>query len=224
MMQTELFDPIGYWQWRYRMGGTSGAGSRGRLAAFKADIVNALIAANRLRSVIDLGCGDGVQMAMLGTEDDGPDYLGIDISPEALALCQQRSGARRRFLLHADFASTRAAHRADLALSMDVIYHLTDDAIYYQYLEDLFGVATRLVLIYASNVQALTRDAHVRHRCFTETIKSRFPAWRLCAVVPNRFSFDPTQPEQTSFADFYLFTPRSSGLSVVIPAMEADHG
>ena len=223
-MQTETFDPIQYWQWRYRMGGTSGAGSRGRLAAFKADIVNALIAANRLNSVIDFGCGDGVQMSMIGADDDGPDYLGIDVSPEALVLCQRRGGARRRFLLYEDFARTGNALRADLALSMDVIYHLTDDAVYHQYLDDVFAGATRLVVIYASNVQALTRDTHVRHRCFTETIKSRFPAWRLCAVVPNRFSFDPAEPEQTSFADFYLFTPRASGLSVVIPAMEVDHG
>ncbi len=219
-MQNQVFDPIAYWQWRYRTGGTSGAGSRGRLAAFKAEVVNRLIAANQIASVIDLGCGDGVQMAMIGADGQGPHYLGVDVSPDALAMCLYRGGGNRRFLLYEDFAAAIPAHTADLAISMDVIYHLTDDAVYYNYLDDLFGCAERIVLIYASNIHAATRDTHVRHRCFTETIKSRFPDWRLAAMLPNRFSFDPAQPEQTSFADFYFFTPISAGIIVTVPVAE----
>jgi SAM-dependent methyltransferase len=213
----QTFDPVAYWQWRYRSGGTSGAGSRGRLAAFKAEIVNGVIAANQIRSVIDLGCGDGVQMAMIGADADGPRYLGVDVSPDALALCLALGRGNRRFLLYDDFAAAMPAHTAELAISMDVIYHLTDDAVYHHYLDDLFACAERMVLIYASNINATPRDTHVRHRCFTDTIKFRFPDWRLAAMLPNRFQFDPTQPEQTSFADFYLFAPESNGMIVSMP-------
>jgi SAM-dependent methyltransferase len=220
-MHNQAFDPIAYWQWRYRIGGTSGAGSRGRLAAFKAEIVNRVIAANQIRSVIDLGCGDGVQMSMIGADAQGPHYLGVDVSPEALAMCLALGGGNRRFLLYEDFAAATPAHTADLAISMDVIYHLTDDAVYHHYLDDLFACAERMVLIYASNVNAIPPDTHVRHRCFTDTIKHRFPDWRLAAMQPNRFKFDPTQPEQTSFADFYLFAPASTNISTRMPALGA---
>jgi SAM-dependent methyltransferase len=218
-MHNQAFDPIAYWQWRYRIGGTSGAGSRGRLAVFKAEIVNGVIAANQIRSVIDLGCGDGVQMSMIGANAQGPHYLGVDVSPEALAMCLALGGGNRRFLLYEDFAAATPAHTADLAISMDVIYHLTDDAVYHHYLDDLFACAERMVLIYASNVNAIPPDTHVRHRCFTDTIKYRFPDWRLAAMQPNRFKFDPTQPEQTSFADFYLFAPASTNISTRMPAL-----
>ena len=81
-----------YWEVRYRDGGTSGAGSVGRLAAFKAATINGFVAANAIRSVIDLGCGDASQLALLELPAD---YVGVDVSPSSLARCAARFPDRR---------------------------------------------------------------------------------------------------------------------------------
>lgn len=75
------FSSAAYWEQRYRAGGHSGAGSYGRLAAFKADFLNALIRDNAIATAtaIEFGCGDGNQLALL----DIPDYVGLDIAPAA---------------------------------------------------------------------------------------------------------------------------------------------
>ncbi len=53
------FSSAAYWEHRYQQGRTSGSGSRGRLAAFKAGFINRLVAGNRVDDVIDMGGGDG---------------------------------------------------------------------------------------------------------------------------------------------------------------------
>lgn len=207
-MNPTVFDPIGYWQWRYRAGGISGAGSRGELAQFKAEVVNQLIATNDVRTVIDLGCGDGVQSAMLqAPAGRSIDYLGVDVSPEALALCvtRNRNITNKKFMQWDDFVAARFTGNADLTLSMDVIYHLTDDALFISYIDHLFTRSTRLVLVYSSDVNARTNDIHVRHRQFSETVGRRHPEWRRVAIIPNRFPHDPMRPMTTSFADFHIF-------------------
>jgi len=40
------FSSAKYWEARYRNGGTSGAGSQGRLVAYKAAVINSIIALN----------------------------------------------------------------------------------------------------------------------------------------------------------------------------------
>ena len=55
---------INYWEDRYRTGHDSGAGSSGRLAAFKAEFLNGLVADHNVSSVIEFGCGDGRQLAL----------------------------------------------------------------------------------------------------------------------------------------------------------------
>ena len=64
------FSSIQYWEARYRANGTSGAGSVGRLARFKAGVVNRVIADNRIVSTIDMGCGDGSQCVGLADQHD----------------------------------------------------------------------------------------------------------------------------------------------------------
>jgi hypothetical protein len=66
------YSSAAYWEARYRAGGHSGAGSRGRLAAFKADFLNALIRDNAIASAIEFGCGDGGQLALLPHHHESP--------------------------------------------------------------------------------------------------------------------------------------------------------
>lgn len=46
------------------MGGNSGAGSYNKIAAFKAEIVNAFVVSNGVQHVFELGFGDGQQLSM----------------------------------------------------------------------------------------------------------------------------------------------------------------
>ena len=72
-----------YWDRRYRGGGNSGDGSYGGLADFKAEIINAFVAENRIDTVVELGCGDGNQLGLM----DVPQYTGYDISKKAVEMC-----------------------------------------------------------------------------------------------------------------------------------------
>jgi SAM-dependent methyltransferase len=200
-----------YWESRYRAGGTSGMGSVGRLARFKAATVNQFISVNAVTSVIDLGCGDASQLALLEVPAD---YVGVDVSPAALANCTAQF-PERRFLLP---DGLRTIAPANLTLALDVIYHLIEDHVFAATMRTLFAWATRFVVIYASNLDAATPSPHVRHRRFTDHIAATEPDWRLLAHLPNPYPFDPASPDETSFADFFIYGRRDAPCSIVVPA------
>ena len=58
-----LFDSGAYWSARYRRGETSGSGSYGENAKYKADFLNGFVQENGINSVIEFGCGDGAQQS-----------------------------------------------------------------------------------------------------------------------------------------------------------------
>jgi SAM-dependent methyltransferase len=194
------FSSAAYWEARYRSGGTSGAGSYGRLATFKAAFINAFVADNGIEDVLDMGCGDGNLLSLLQV----PRYIGIDVSATSLLLCAHRFGASER---HIFMPAARLDELAPtgLAMSIDVLFHLTEDEIFKRHIDDLFGHATRFVLIYASNFDSDWPSPHVRHRRFSNLVAERWPSWRLLAHLPNRFPYDPKRPDDTSFADFFVY-------------------
>ncbi len=98
----------------------------------------------------------------------------------------------------------------ELALSLDVIYHLVEDEIFHNYMSHLFASAERYVIVYSSNENKVPASPHVRHRQFCSWIEEHQPAWRLTQHVPNRFPFDATRPSETSMADFFVFEPTDS--------------
>ena len=87
-----------FWERLYSEGGTSGTGSVGRLARFKAEVIQRLLAEHSVASVAELGCGDGRQLALI----EYPDYTGLDVAPAAVELCRARFGddPRKRFVLY----------------------------------------------------------------------------------------------------------------------------
>jgi SAM-dependent methyltransferase len=190
-----------YWEERYRAGGTSGAGSYGRLARFKAEILNDFVAQQNIASVVEFGCGDGAQLTLARY----PIYVGIDVAASSIALCRARfaGDATKRFYLAGDLPNPDTGF--DLALSLDVIYHLVEDAVFNTYMARLFAHSGRFVAIYASNTDRKTDSPHVRHRQFSRWVDRNAPQWRLWRHVPNRYPFDPAEPDDSSFADFYFF-------------------
>jgi SAM-dependent methyltransferase len=210
---TDIFDSALYWDARYRAGATSGSGSYGRLATYKAAVINGVIEANDIAHVADFGCGDGNLLSLLRPRA----YTGLDVSDTALARCAERFPAHR-FLPLTRVSELR---EADLCLSIDVIYHLVEDDVFTRYMDALFMRAARLVVIYASNVDRAWSSAHVRHRRFSDYIANRFPAWRLRAHAPNLYPFDPARPDDTSFSDFFLYATADADCMLPLPRATA---
>ena len=197
-----------YWQRRYAEGGDSGAGSYGKFAAFKARIVNALFDELGIASAIEFGCGDGNQLQLLQVRE----YVGVDVSADAIALCRRRFAGvpGRRFLLADEAAREGSTLRREAALSLDVIYHLVEDAAFESYMRRLFGAATRCVVVYSSDRDADAGDGpHVRHRRFTAWVDEHEPRWTLLRHVPNEHPYQGDW-RNGSFADFYVYVPRGS--------------
>src|SRR5258706_45661 len=85
-----------YWESRYVSGGTSGAGSYGVQAEYKASFLNSFVADNNVRTVVEFGCGDGNQLRLAAY----PSYLGLDVSSKAVHMCIEafRSDQSKSFL------------------------------------------------------------------------------------------------------------------------------
>jgi SAM-dependent methyltransferase len=209
-MMNASFCSAQYWEVRYKTGGTSGAGSYGRLAHYKAAVINGVAELNRITHVADFGCGDGNLLSLLRPVA----YTGLDVSDTVIARC------RTRFPEHVflSFAQAEALQPADLCLSIDVIFHLVEQDVFAAYMAELFKHATRLVLIYSSNADLNWPAPHVRHRRFTRHIAEQFPDWRLCAHLPNPFAYDPAYPNDTSFSDFFIYARAGSACRLPVPS------
>ncbi|HET7332163.1 class I SAM-dependent methyltransferase, partial [Dyella sp.] len=176
------FSSSDYWDERYKSGGNSGPGSYGQLAQFKAAFLNALVKDNGITSVIEFGCGDGNQLALALY----PRYSGYDVSLAAVKACRLlfENDSSKDFFL----AQGYDGRKADLALSLDVIFHLTEDHIFDAYMHRLFEASSKYVVVYSSDLDEPIQSAsvHVRHRHFTKWIDQEISSeWGLMQRIPN---------------------------------------
>lgn len=195
-----------YWERRYQRGGTSGQGSMGHLAQFKAEVLNGFVAEHGVTSVVEFGCGDGRQLGLARY----PRYIGLDVSLTALRQCagRFRNDATKSFFLYSPDGFVDPLHvvSAELALSLDVIYHLVEDGVYDGYMRHLFGAATRYVGIYSSNTTSLSPQPHVKHRRFSDWVAANVPE---CRVLEQRANpYRGMDPSDQSFADFTFYEMR----------------
>lgn len=194
------FSSSAYWEARYKDGGNSGGGSYGHLAEYKAGILNQFVADNAISSVIEFGSGDGNQLRL----STYPSYIGYDVSTSAIARCKNLFSEDRT----KEFRMVDEYHgeTADMAISLDVIFHLIEDDVYENYMHRLFTAALRHVVIYSSNKDETPADkaTHVKHRKFTDWVKKNFPEWKLANVITNKYPYDGDHIT-TTFADFYFF-------------------
>lgn len=191
-----------YWESRYTRDGNSGSGSYGRLATYKADVINSFIDQQGIQSVLEFGCGDGNQLTLAKY----PNYIGVDVSESAIELCSQKfeSDHTKSFFLLDTFKSTKS----DLVLSLDVIYHLVEDEIFESHMEQVFDNAIKFVIIYASNINSAENSTsnHVRHHKFTDWIEvNKSDQWKLLEIKKNPYPFKWFNRNNTSHADFYIY-------------------
>lgn len=193
-----------YWENRYKIGKTSGAGSYGRLAKFKADVLNDFFNQENIGSVIDFGCGDGNQLSLLRP----PKYVGFDASKTAIRMCKKKFAMdkNKNFFLYDSlcFVDNNNLFRADLTLSIDVIYHLIEDEVFHEYMVALFSSSERYVIIYSTDFDE-DNNYHEKRRKFTKWVESNAPDWELYHKIENKYPHDSKDLINTSEADFYFF-------------------
>lgn len=170
-------------------------------------MLNDIVAERNVQSVIELGCGDGAQLGL----SRYPIYLGVDISSAAVAACQKRfAGDNTKCFITLDEFRT-APRTGDLALSLDVIYHLVEDNVFDSHLRDLFGAATHFVAIYSSNSNKIVDPApHVRHREFTSWIEQNQPNWQLAKIYRNPYPYRWWNRQDSSHCDLFLYERKVS--------------
>lgn len=202
---------LDWWERHYSDGGTSGVGSLGDLAEFKAETINEFLVEMKIRSAIEFGCGDGGQLALVRYER----YIGLDVSRTAIRRCAGRfeNDSTKSFFLYEPrcFIDRAELFKAEVAVSLDVLFHLVEDDVFELYLRHLFASAQRFVAVYSSDFDAPGPLPGVRHRRWSHRVTA-LGGWRLVRYIPNPEPYDP-QTRRGSHADFFFYARTSDGVT-----------
>lgn len=163
-----------YWETRYAAGRGSGAGSRGEEAAWKARLLQRVIDHYHVKSLLDLGCGDGHVASRIFVKR----YVGYDPSRTAREMCMVLMPER-------EFTEVPPDGKFDLVVSMDVIFHLVTDELYRNYLSLLFSDRSDIVFVYGTNRDQQGRE-HVLHRRWLNDVPT---GWTV-ESLPSKFGKD----------------------------------
>ena len=170
-----MFNSKKYWNDRYVKGHTSGLGSYNDLAQIKGDVINNFIEKNEIKSILDYGVGDGNQLKLFNTEN--LIYTGIDVSEFIISKCKEEfKDDKTKKFIHVDNIDNEL--KGELVLSCDVIYHLIEEHVYKEYMENLFLMSKKYVIIYAPNIN-YDEAVHVKKREFIEYIFDNYPNFNL---------------------------------------------
>ena len=149
--------------------------------------------------MIEYGCGDGNQLKYAKY----PSYIGYDVSPKAISMCREifDGDSTKTFRLMSEYSG----EKAQLTLSLDVVYHLVEDAVFHEYMQRLFDSAERFVIVYSSNTNDSDMNVqHVRHRKFSDWVERLKPDWEIRQQIPNKYPFN-RDTHEGSFADFFIY-------------------
>jgi hypothetical protein len=131
----------------------------------------------------------------------------LDIAPAAVDRCLKlfEGDPAKKFALYDPVSFHPESVRAEVGLSMEVIFHLTEDDLYEQYLRHLFAAATRFVVIFSSDEAGLSggRFPHFKSRHFTSDIPWLAPDWHYTRLIQNPH-------RDISISDFHIFEHRSA--------------
>ncbi|MBP7808085.1 MAG: hypothetical protein KA163_02215 [Bacteroidia bacterium] len=199
-----------YWEDRYREKGNSGSGSYEHLATFKAELLNSFVKENAIKTVIEFGSGDGNQLTIA----QYPNYIGLDVSPTAINLCYNlfKEDKTKSFYIYNSMAfyDNAKLFKADLSLSLDVLYHLVEKEIFEAYLLHLFAAANKYVIIYASdyNQEVAPVFQHENRRSFSDFVNKNIKGWKLKEVIKNKYPVNE-YGLQGSLSDFFIYEKTS---------------
>jgi FkbM family methyltransferase len=196
-----------YWDSRYKSGGSSGEGSYGRLRDHKSYVINQFALSYGISGAIDLGCGDGNQLSSFQFQS----ITGFDISSEAIKICKNKfqGDDSKKFEIYSPAEwNCENKNLTSLSLSLDVLFCILEDDLFHVYLTQLFDLYNRFVIIYSDNTNEKTDNTpYIKHRNFTDWVKSNRPDWTLAGFLPNRFPVvQGENGSNKSFCNFYIYS------------------
>jgi len=169
----EPFSSSDYWERRYRAGGHSVLVLR-HLAAFRPESSTASWRTTRSRT-----CWTGLRRRQCCRCCRRRIYRGGRFAGGAGGL--RHASRKHRFVA---FDALDTSLRADLVLSIDVIFHLVEDSVFASYMHALFAHARGMCGVF-QHLDSDWSSPHVRHRRFTDYVADCRPEWRLLAHLPN---------------------------------------
>lgn len=129
-----------YWNSRYGMGGTSGAGSIGLIRDWKWSVIEKYV--TDLDDFIDIGCGD----REFWKGRSASKYVGVDLS-SVLIERHKPQYPEFRFVCAGGEERLEGLH-AKVVLCLDMLFHVLDDAAYSAILENLAHYSRDWIFIY----------------------------------------------------------------------------
>lgn len=184
------FSSKNYWEDRYKRNGNSGLGSYGDESIFKSNYINDLIKNKSIKTITDLGCGDGNQISLLNGFEK---YFGYDFSTSALVKAKNKNTDN----VYEFIDEISVLPVSDISMSLDVTYHIIEDELFNNYLNDLFSKSDKFVLIYSVDEDLTQIVSHVKFRKFTNWVEENKPEFKLISVTKY--------PNKTNGVGFYLF-------------------
>ena len=204
-MSKFIEDSDEYWEERYMNYGNSGGGSYGRLAEFKAEVINNFTRNHDVTSIIDYGVGDGNNLKYYDLTNIDK-YIGLDVSKTIIDRLNN-DAPFKKCEFRCVGSNDKLEYKGDLVLSQDVLYHLIDETIYKNYLDNLFNMSKKYVIIYArdEDMEELSKH-HMLVRKFTPYIRENYKSFELVHTVPNKYPYVPLSRDwTTSLSSFYIY-------------------
>jgi len=172
-------------------------------ARFKAAVLNAFVLANQIGHVVEIGYSYGGDVYQDLTKY--PKYTGYDSNNYAWKLFYSRHAhdPSKQFKLYYDYSANQQLDKGDLALSLEVIHHMSDFEME-DHLRTVFSSSSKYVILYAHNKELSAGPLQTgRHRRFTEWVEKELgETWAPIASLTNRF---PAQAK----SDFFFFKSRA---------------
>jgi trans-aconitate methyltransferase len=163
-------------------------------------VLNDFVREQNIKTVIEFGCGDGNQLSLACY----PAYSGFDVSTEAVKICKEmfNSCSTKKF----DLVDNYKGESAELALSLDVLYHLIEDSVFESYIKRLFESSTKFTIIYSSNTNEQIKpiSPHVKHRKWSDWVAMNIKDWKLIRHIPNKYPYNG-DCQISSFSEFYIY-------------------
>ena len=160
---------------------------------------------NSIELVIEWGMGDGNQLSLAKYRE----YIGFDVSITAVNLCKKKfiNYLTKNFIWSGK-KGFKNNIKGDLAMSLDVIYHLIEDDVFNSYMNQLFDSSKKYVIIYSCNFEKVLA-VHVRCRKFSDWIEKNKKDWKLIKYIKNKFPYSKENKTHTSFSDFYIYEKKN---------------
>ncbi|MBS3087480.1 class I SAM-dependent methyltransferase [Candidatus Pacearchaeota archaeon] len=137
----------------------------------------------KIKSVIDLGCGDGIFVYPLKKKFPKVDIVGVDISPRRIAGLKERFPNSRFYIR--DVCDTKLKEEFDLVYSSQVIEHVSSDK---EMVEEMSRLLKSKGVLFCSSV-----------------IKKKFAVYKY--KCNGKFALDPTHvreyKNQKEFLDLF---------------------